>query len=187
MRVDPDGAWKANVNLERLENEGVFLDVIPGEAHHWISTVEESVREIKGCMSKLAAADPEITGTEAFYRAVHAVNGKDIVDGYSSLQWALGRAPDIEGRTYPASGVNLTKKLEEEGDELEKDLARRMIADEAAVRELYRSREARANHTKNRKIRVFSPGDLVYYWRRKTKARMQLQGRKESSSVQQES
>ena len=162
LRVDPDGAWKANKNLEKIENEGVYLDVIPGEAHHWISTVEESIREIKGCMFKLAAADPEITGTEAFYRAIHAVNGKDIVDGYTSLQWALGRAPDIEGRTYPASGVNLTKTLEEEGDEFDKDLKRRMTADEAAVRELYRSREARANHTKNRKIRVFSPGDLVY-------------------------
>ena len=56
----------------------------------------------------------------------------------------------------------MTKKLEEEGDEFDKDLARRMIADEAAVRELYRSREARATHTKNRKIRVCSPGDLVY-------------------------
>ena len=102
---------------------------------------------------------------------MHAVNGKDNVDGYSTLQWALGRAPDIEGMTYPASGVNLTKKLEEEGDEFEKDLARRMIADEAAVRELYRSREARAVHSKNRKIRVFSPGDLVYYWRKKEQRR----------------
>ena len=125
LRVDPDGAWKANKNLERIENEGTFLDIIPGEAHHWISTVEESVKEIKGCMYKLAAAHPEITGTEAFYRAVHAVNGKDIVDGFSSLQWALGRAPDIEGRIYPASGVNLTKKLEEEGDEFEKDLCQK--------------------------------------------------------------
>ena len=72
LRVDPDGAWKANTNLRRVESEGVFLDVIPGEAHHWISTVEESIREVKGCMSKLAAADSEISGTEAFYRAVHA-------------------------------------------------------------------------------------------------------------------
>ena len=77
----------------------MYLDIIPGEAHHWISAVEESVREIKGCMSKQATSDPEITGAGAFYRAVHAVNGKDIVDGFSSLQWALGRAPDIEGRT----------------------------------------------------------------------------------------
>ena len=138
-------------------------------------------------MFKLAAADPEITGTEAFYRAVHAVNSNDIVDGYSSLQWALGRAPDIEGMIYPAVGVNLTKVLEEEGDEFEKDLARRMIADEAAVRELYRSREARAAHTKNRKIRVFTPGDLVYDWRKKNKGAHEPAGKKGKSLAQQES
>ena len=140
LRVDPDGAWKANAKLEKVENEGVYLDVIPGEAHHWISTVEESVREIKGCMPKLAAAHPEITGTEAFYRAVHAVHGKDIVDGFTSLQWALGRAQDIEGMIFPATGVNLTKRLEEEGDEFQNDLARRATAEAAAINELYRSR-----------------------------------------------
>ena len=47
LRVDPDGAWKANANLERLENEGVFLDVIPGEAHHYISAVEETCARSK--------------------------------------------------------------------------------------------------------------------------------------------
>ena len=154
------------------------MDVIPGEAHHWISAVEESVREIKGCMAKQATPDPEITGTEAFYRAIHAVSGKDIVDGFSSLQWVIGRAPDIEGRTYPATGVNLTKTMEEEGDEFDKDLKRRMVAEEAAIRELYRSREARAKHSKNRKIRVFSPGDLVYYWRKKNKGAHEAAGKK---------
>ena len=156
----------------------MYLDVIPGEAHHWISTVEESVREIKGCMSKLAVAHPEITGTEAFYRAVHAVNGKDIVDGFTSLQWALGRAQDIEGMIFPATGVNLTKRLEEEGDEFQNDLARRATAEAAAINELYRSREARATHTKNRKIRVFHPGDLVYYWRKKNKGAHEAAGKK---------
>ena len=74
--------------------------------------------------------------------------------------------------------MNLTKRLEEEGDEFEKDLARRMIADEAAVRELYRSRERRAIHSKNRKIRVFTPGDLVYYWRKKNKGAHETAGKK---------
>ena len=72
----------------------------------------------------------------------------------------------------------MTKRLEEEGDEFDKDLVRRMIADEAAVRKLYRSREARAMHTKNRKIRVFSPGDLVYYWRKKNKGAHEAAGKK---------
>ena len=165
----------------------MYLDVIPGEAHHWISTVEESVREIKGCMSKLAAAHPEITGTEAFYRAVHAVNGKDIVDGFTSLQWALGRAQDIEGRIFPATGVNLTKRLEEEGDEFQNDLARRATAEAAAINELYRSREARAIHTKNRKIRVFTRAIWSTIGGRRTKERMKRQGRKVSSLAQQES
>ena len=71
-----------------------------------------------------------------------------------------------------------TRKLEEVGDEFEKDPMRRRITAEAAVRELYRSREARAIHTKNRKLRVFSPGDLVYYWRKKNKGAHEAAGKK---------
>ena len=129
--------------------------------------MEEIIREIKGCMNQIAATDPKITGTEAFYRAVHARNGTDIVDGYSPLQWALGRALDTEGRTYGAPGVVWTETLDEEDAKSGKDFTSRMIADEAAVRELYRSREARAIHTRNRDTRVPSPGDLVDSRRKK--------------------
>ena len=67
LRVDPDGAWKANENLKRAENEGLFLDMIPGEAHHWNNSIEEAIREVKGNMHKQVAMDPELSGTEAFF------------------------------------------------------------------------------------------------------------------------
>ena len=79
---------------------------------------------------------------------------------------------------FAETNVNLAKVTAANNDpEYKKDVERRLAAEDAATRELYHSREIRAAHTKNRKMRIFTPGDLVYYWRRKAKGHHETAGK----------
>ena len=68
------------------------------------------------------------------------------------------------------ANANLAKvKIEDK--ESEKDTMRRMIAEEAAIREMYRSREVRVIHVKDGKFHGPRLEYRVYYWRKKRKRR----------------
>jgi len=140
--------------------------MIPADAHYLHSAFERAVQEVKGCMSRMVADDPHLTGMDAFLLAIGALNTKEVVSGYSPAQWVMGRAPYIEGNLHEVDVPNLAKFTAEQTEKEYRDNAkRRMSAETAAIQKIYRSREVRARNSQARRVAIFRPGELVYYWR----------------------
>ena len=74
--------------------ESVLQEPIPGQAHWQTGLVEEAIRELKATMTATALEH------ECLARAVAASNAREDVRGYSPLKHALGRAPDLFGRSH---------------------------------------------------------------------------------------
>ncbi|OLQ14879.1 hypothetical protein AK812_SmicGene911 [Symbiodinium microadriaticum] len=98
LRLDPAGAFRSAAVEAWCDRHAVHLDIVPGEAHWKIGTVENAVRGIKELMTKLSHYDAEITAQEALAEAVWALNHREIIRGYSPAQHILGQAPDETGR-----------------------------------------------------------------------------------------
>lgn len=99
LRVDPAGAWLNKAANDYCSEQGIFLDMIPGEAHWQLSTVEQHIKTIKGMLNTLGAEHPE-TAINLMSRTVWAMNNRTWYRGYSPLQHVLGRAPDACGRMF---------------------------------------------------------------------------------------
>ncbi|CAE7348582.1 RE1 [Symbiodinium sp. KB8] len=76
----------------------IYLDVIPGEAHHQIGVCEEAVKGLKEVMTKLSLADPEVSSEEALSTAIVTFNQREMIRGFSPAQHILGQNPDVTGR-----------------------------------------------------------------------------------------
>eukprot|EP00959_Pyramimonas_sp_CCMP1952_P258386 5401008-Pyramimonas_sp.AAC.1 len=109
LQVDPEGAWMSNAIRENLEGSGIQMDPIPGQAHWQIGGVERLISLIKDTMTVLAKEHPGRSCEEYLARAMAAYNEFDRHRGFSPLQVALGRAPDLDGAfvDVPGDPINL--------------------------------------------------------------------------------
>ena len=146
--------------------QSCLLDPIPGQAHWQTSLVEEAIQATKSTMTALALEHPEVTPEEALARATSAGNTREDVRGYSPLQHALGRAPDIDGRFYDPDFDNLpTVEAERVDKEFGESFARMQSAELNHLKWMYQRRVSRAENAKNRRAQLFVPGTYVCYWR----------------------
>ena len=166
LRLDPAGAFRSAAVEEWCDKHSVFLDIVPGEAHWKIGTVENAVRGIKDVMTKLCKYDAELSPQEALSEAVTTFNHKEIIRGYSPAQHVLGQAPDESGRFIPRSSqVHPNLLVENPTGEFERSVRLRAEAEKALADWSTQQRLQRAKHSRHRPCFNFIPGELVYYWR----------------------
>ncbi|CAK0788366.1 unnamed protein product [Prorocentrum cordatum] len=168
LQVDPEGAWMSNAIRENLEGSGIQMDPIPGQAHWQIGGVERLISLIKDTMTVLAKEHPGRSCEEYLARAMAAYNEFDRHRGFSPLQVALGRAPDLDGAfvDVPGDPINLPALESEAVDtEFGNNFQLMRKAQEELLRWIYGERARRAAHARSRRLRVYTPGTLVYYFR----------------------
>ena len=169
LRLDPAGCFRSKALDQYLAEREIEVSHIPAEAHWQISLAERSIQSIKDVMHALVMEQPSMTASEAFSRAIWASNHRDQYHGYSPLQHAFGRAPDELGRL----GENKLREapiLTENGVSAEfgVDAKAMYVAEQAFLESQAKERIRRAELAGSRVMKQFSPGDLVFVWRRMT-------------------
>ena len=167
LRLDPAGAFRSNEMEAYCDKHGIYLDVVPAEAHWKFGICEQAVQGLKEVMNRLATEDSEITAAEALSTAVRAFNERELVRGFSPIQHALGKAPDETGRfisSLDARGVDAL--VENPTDEFKTNIERMRIAEQAHSKWMSNERIKKAMNSRGQRVLKFYPGDLVYYWRK---------------------
>ena len=166
VRVDPAGPWLNKSADDYFADRGVFLDTIAAEAHWQLSTVEQTIKSVKGVMEQLATEFPDMLLEELLGRSIWVCNDREIYKGYSPFQHAMGRSPDQHGRSFTTDdNVPLTPEMLVDAG-FQSDHQIRCMAEKAFAEEEAKRRLERATHMGHRRSQVYIPGDLVFYWRR---------------------
>ena len=170
LRLDPAGAFRSQ-ELERFcDDNSIFLDVIPGEAHWFIGTCEQAVQGLKVLMEKLVILDPTMTAEEALAESVRVFNNRELVRGYSPIQHALGRAPDETGRFIHSLCSPLPEVLlENPNGEFKRNVERMKHAEQALSEWQAQQKVTKALNSRGQRLMDYRPGDLIYYWRKQIK------------------
>ncbi|CAE7582483.1 RE1 [Symbiodinium sp. CCMP2592] len=180
LRLDPAGAFRSHAIEEWCDKHQIFLDIVPGEAHWKIGTVENAIKGLKEVMHKLCLYDTEISTTEALSEAVASFNHRELIRGYSPAQHVLGQAPDETGR-FVASCDAVPPGLlcESAQGEFSRSVKLRAEAEKALCEWNANQRLLRATHSRHRPCYDYQPGELVFYWRCQdaTKGRRQPGGK----------
>ncbi|CAE7862191.1 RE1, partial [Symbiodinium sp. KB8] len=144
----------------------IYLDVIPGEAHHQIGVCEESVKGLKEVMTKLCLADPEVSPEEALSTGICTFNQREHIRGFSPAQHILGVNPDEVGRCLPnINHVPPGLLVENATGEFRRAVERRSAAEKAHSEWNAAQRLLRASNSRAKPVYDYKPGDLVYFWR----------------------
>ena len=166
LRLDPAGSFRSTALEEFCDRNGIFLDLIPGEAHWQNGVAEQAIQGIKTLMTKLCDQEPELSPEEALSEAVSTFNRRELVRGFSPVQHVLGHSPDETGHFVPG----LTKIFEEPilnkpVEEFQKEAERRAVAEKALSDWQAQQRVKRALNSRTRPQCNYLPGDLVFFWR----------------------
>ncbi|CAE7381300.1 GIP, partial [Symbiodinium sp. CCMP2456] len=109
MRLDPAGNFRSVAVSDYCHRHGIYLDLVPGEAHWKIGACEQAVHGLKTVMTKVCASEETVSAGEALATAVRTFNQRDLIRGFSPVQHVLGQVPDETGRWI------LTWKYREDG------------------------------------------------------------------------
>eukprot|EP00439_Symbiodinium_sp_Y106_P066492 s501_g10.t2 len=166
LRLDPAGAFRSQGVVDFCDEENIFLDIVPADAHWQIGVCEQAVQGIKEVMSKLCADDDQLSPEEAVAMAVTVFNHREHIRGFSPIQHAFGRSPDVTGRIIP-SCVSVPDDLivESATSEFERSAKLRLAAEKAHAEWHAAQRISRAVNSRARPKHSYQPGELVYFWR----------------------
>lgn len=59
LRLDPDGAFRSHELSQFCDQQQIYLDMIPDEAHWKLGICERSIQSIKEVLNKLAVDQPD--------------------------------------------------------------------------------------------------------------------------------
>ena len=166
LRFDAEGAWRSRELDSYFSRNQVMLDPIPGDAHWHLSPLERSIEWLKELLSRIALEDAQVTSHEAVAQAISIWNRREMVRGFSPFQHAMGQAPDIDGRFFRDNVKDFPVDIMETPvGEIEKHQKLRLLAEETFLKWQARERIARALNSKSKPFPLYSPGELVFYWR----------------------
>ena len=166
LRLDPSGPFRSQAVESYCDRHQIYLDVIPGEAHHQIGVCEESVKGLKEVMTKLCLADPEVSPEEALSTGICTFNQREHIRGFSPAQHILGVNPDEVGRCLPnINHVPPGLLVENATGEFRRAVERRSAAEKAHSEWNAAQRLLRASNSRAKPVYDYKPGDLVYFWR----------------------
>ena len=167
LRLDPAGAFRSNELEAYCDAQSIFLDFIPAEAHWKFGICEQAVKGLKEVMNKLVSADGNISPEEALSTAVRTFNERDVIRGYSPIQHALGIAPDATGRFINSLEDRSREVLiGNPTGEFQETIERMKTAEQAHSEWVAKEKIGRALNSRGQRKYHYSPGDLVYYWRK---------------------
>ena len=167
LRFDAEGTWRSREIDSYFSKNQVMLDPIPGDAHWHLSPLERSIAWLKELLSRLAQETSSISTHEAVHQALNIWNRREMVRGFSPHQHALGQAPDLDGRFFRDDVRGLPVEIMETPiGELERHQGLRLQAEETFLKWQAKERLARVMNSKSKPIPVYTPGELVFYWRR---------------------
>ena len=173
LRLDPSGAFRSHEVINFCDEQQIFLDVIPGEAHWKIGTVEQAIRGVKEVMTKLAEQNPDQPVEGLLAEAIRTFNHRELVRGFSPAQHVLGQAPDETGRFINAlAGKEHEALVENPSEEFEKGVVLRAQAEQALSQWQAQQCVSRALQSRSQRTYHYHPGDLVYFWRKQVKNRL---------------
>ena len=181
LRLDPAAAFRSQAITDMCDREGIYLDNIPADGHWQIGVCEQAIKGLKHVMTHLASEREDVTPEEALAQAVMAFNTREHVRGFSPIQHAFGRSPDVTGRIM--SGVNEGPEeamVECSTREFERSARMRSEAEQAHSRWVTEQRISRALNSRPRPVYDYRPGELVYFWRSQESG----QGRRNPGSKQ---
>ena len=122
-------------------------------------------------MTAIAEEFPDMSADEVFSRSVWVCNAKDLYRGFSPLQHASGRTPDENMRMFESTHERpVNGDIYEDGG-FGQNIRAMCLAEKAFIDEQARNRLQRAQMMGQRRLQVFQPGDLVFYWRRQQAGR----------------
>ena len=165
VRVDPAGPWRSHNADQYFAERGVMLETIPAEAHWQLGVAEAAIKSVKAVMTEIANEFPEMSLDELFSRSLWVCNAKDLYRGFSPLQHASGRTPDEEMRLFETTEEKpIQAHLFHDGG-FGQNIRAMCLAEQAFIQEQAKQRLRRAEQVGHRKLQVYQPGDLVFYWR----------------------
>ena len=165
VRLDPEGALRSHEIRQYFDQQGVFPDTIPAEAHWNLSHVERSIAWIKELLTKMSL-DDELDIHSLLPHATYVWNQREQVRGYSPYQHALGRCPDSDGRVFSERLHDLPMELLQDPEgEVEVAQSLRNQAEKVFIDWQLQEKLTRARNSKHRTPKTILPGDLVFYWR----------------------
>ncbi|CAE7205304.1 RE1 [Symbiodinium sp. CCMP2592] len=113
LRLDPAGAFRSQSVVDFCDREHILLDIVAADAHWQIGVCEQAIKGVKEVMSKMCDDDDQATPETLLATAVSVFNQRDQVRGFSPVQHAFGRSPDITGRIV--TSCNQFEDVSEEG------------------------------------------------------------------------
>ncbi|OLQ06746.1 Retrovirus-related Pol polyprotein from transposon TNT 1-94 [Symbiodinium microadriaticum] len=148
------------------DKHGVYLDIIPGEAHWKNGTCEQAIQGVKEVMSRLCDFDPELTPELALSEAITTFNHRDMIRGFTPAQQVIGRNADDTDRFVEASqGLPPGLLVENPEGEFERTVRLRAEAEKCHTEWHTRQRLTRARNSRARPCYNYQPGELVFFWR----------------------
>ena len=166
LRLDPAGSFRSQAVQDFCDRQGVFLDIVPGEAHWQIGTCEQAIQGLKETMSRMCEDEPEALPEDLLSAAVRTFNQRDLIRGFSPLQLAFGRGADTSGSLID-TGHSMPDEFQVENPEgeLPRLIQRQANAEKAHSEWQAQQRLSRARNSRSRPLYDYRPGQLVYFWR----------------------
>ena len=166
LRLDPAGAFRSKQVEDYCDRNSIYLDLIPADAHWQLGVCEQAVQGLKHVLDRITAEDDQRTPEEALSLAVEVFNSREQIRGFTPIQHAFGRNPDVTGRLIKRPGDLPDEWVVENANE---DFARAAQARASAEKALCdwqaQQRISRAMNSRSRPRAQYAPGDLVYFWR----------------------
>ncbi|CAE7691047.1 RE1 [Symbiodinium sp. CCMP2592] len=166
LRLDPAGSFRAMSVEGFCDRNGIYLDIIPGEAHWQIGVAEQAIQGIKQLMNKMTQLDKEVGPEELLSTAVSTFNQREMIRGFSPTQHVLGHSPDITGSHVDVLQAAVTEPiLNHPPEEFAREARLRAEAEKGLAEWMAEQRIQRALNSRTRPSLQYHPGDLVYFWR----------------------
>ncbi|CAE6972698.1 unnamed protein product [Symbiodinium sp. KB8] len=166
LRLDPAGSFRGQQVEDFCDRHSVYLDVIAADAHWQIGVCENAIKGIKHVMERLCACDEQLITEEALALAIEVFNSREQVRGFTPIQHAFGRNPDVTGRLISRPEQIPEEALVENAhDDFARQAQMRADAEKAMCDWQAKQRISRAMHSRSRPQVTYRPGDLVYFWR----------------------
>ena len=166
LRLDPAGAFRSQGVVDFCDKEHILLDIVPADAHWQIGVCEQAIKGVKEVMTKMSDDDEQASPENLLSMAVSVFNQREQVRGFSPVQHAFGRSPDITGRLVSTcTEVPDDLIVECATAEFEQSAKLRVAAEKAHAEWNAAQRISRAVNSKSRPRHVYQPGELVYFWR----------------------
>ena len=163
LRLDAAGAFRSQTVESR---HSIFFDLVPADAHWQIGVCEQAIKGVKHVMERLCAEDEHLSSKEALSLAIETFNNREQIRGYTPIQHAFGRNPDVTGRLVARPERVGDDWILESGDEaFVRSATARAAAEKALSDWQARQRISRAMNSKGKLAFDYEPGELVYFWR----------------------